>query len=106
MNYLQSQLSSLYPSFEAEQPGLCQTLSETPKISFLTMLPIWCKTLSFEQVNAKKHIRIVITKMNQRTNGPVNAHLISGPTVSTKTSFANLNIVIKWVKVNSQSSFI
>ena len=23
---------------------------------------------------------------NQRTNGPVNAHLISGPTVSTKTS--------------------
>ena len=25
---------------------------------------------------------------NQRTNGPVNAHLISGPTVSTKTRFA------------------
>ena len=24
--------------------------------------------------------------MNQSTNGPVNAHLISGPTVSTKTS--------------------
>ena len=24
--------------------------------------------------------------INQRTNGPVNAHLISGPTVSTKTS--------------------
>ena len=24
--------------------------------------------------------------MNQRTNGPVNAHLISGPSVSTKTS--------------------
>ena len=23
---------------------------------------------------------------NQRTNGPVNTHLISGPTVSTKTS--------------------
>ena len=23
---------------------------------------------------------------NQRTNGPVNAHLISGPTISTKTS--------------------
>ena len=23
---------------------------------------------------------------NQRTNGPVNAHLISGPTVSTETS--------------------
>ena len=42
----------------------------------------------------------------QRTNGPVNAHLISGPTVSTKTSFANLNIVLKWVKVNSESSFL
>ena len=24
--------------------------------------------------------------LNQSTNGPVNAHLISGPTVSTKTS--------------------
>ena len=34
---------------------------------------------------------------NQRTKGPVNAHLISGPTVSTTTSFANLNIVLKWV---------
>ena len=43
---------------------------------------------------------------NQRTNGPVNAHLISGPTVSTKTSFANFDIVLKWVKVNSGSSFI
>ena len=43
---------------------------------------------------------------NQRTNGPVNAHLISGPTVSTKTSFANFDIVLKWVKVNLGSSFI
>ena len=25
---------------------------------------------------------------NQSTNGPVNAHLISGPTISTKTSFS------------------
>ena len=25
-------------------------------------------------------------QLNQRTNGPVNANLISGPTVSTKTS--------------------
>ena len=38
---------------------------------------------------------------NQRTNGPVNAHLMSGPTVSTKTNFANFDIVLKWVKVNS-----
>ena len=28
---------------------------------------------------------------NQRTNGPVNAHLISGPNVSTKTSFVNFD---------------
>ena len=29
---------------------------------------------------------IVSICSNQRTNGPVNAHLISGPTVSTKTN--------------------
>ena len=32
---------------------------------------------------------------NQRTNGPVNAHLISGPTTSTKTSLAKFVIVLK-----------
>ena len=31
----------------------------------------------------------------QRTNGPVNAHLISGPTITTKTSFNKLDIVVK-----------
>ena len=40
----------------------------------------------------------------QRTNGPENAYLISGPTVSTKTSFAKFDIALKWVKVNSWSS--
>ena len=30
---------------------------------------------------------------NQKTNGPVNAHLISGPTISTKTSFAKFDII-------------
>ena len=30
-----------------------------------------------------------------RTNGPVNAHLISVPTISTKTSFAKFDIVLK-----------
>ena len=30
---------------------------------------------------------------NQRTNGPVNAHLISGP--SAKTSFAKFDIIVK-----------
>ena len=45
-------------------------------------------------------------ELNQRTNGPVNPHLISGATVSTKTSFAKFDSVLKWVKVNSGSSFI
>ena len=36
--------------------------------------------------------------INQRTNGPVNAHLISGPTISTKTSFAKFDIVLKYGK--------
>ena len=48
----------------------------------------------------------VVAIYNQKTNGPVNAHLISGPTVSTKTSFAKFDIVLKWVKVSSGSSFI
>ena len=42
----------------------------------------------------------------QRTNGPVNAYLISGATVNTKTSFAKFEIVLKLVKVNSGSSDI
>ena len=37
----------------------------------------------------------VVAIYNQRTNGPVNAHLISGPTVSTKISFAKFVIVLK-----------
>ena len=45
-------------------------------------------------------------KNNQRTNGPVNGHLISGPTINTKSSVAKFDIVLKLVKVNSGSSFI
>ena len=33
-------------------------------------------------------------------NGPVNAHLIYGPTISTKTSFAKFVIAVKEVRVN------
>ena len=47
-----------------------------------------------------------MTNPNQRTNGPVKVHLISGPTISTKTSFAKIEIVLKWVKVKSGQSFI
>ena len=37
--------------------------------------------------------------LHQRTNGPVNAHLIFRPTLSTKSSFAKFGIVLKWEKV-------
>ena len=50
--------------------------------------------------------KIMVLYVNQRTNGPVNAHLIPVPTVSTEPSFAKFDIVLKWVKVNSGSSFI
>ena len=49
----------------------------------------------------QKYIPCTFGKGKQRTNCPVNAHLISGPTISTKTSFAQFDIVIKYVKVNS-----
>ena len=45
-------------------------------------------------------------ELNQMTNVPVNAHLIIGPTLCTKTSFAKFDIVLKCVKVNTGSSFI
>ena len=34
--------------------------------------------------------RMMKIHSNKRINGPLNAHLIYGPTLSTKTSFANL----------------
>ena len=37
-------------------------------------------------IRTKCYMYIQAPFLNQRTNGPVNAHLISGPTVSTKTS--------------------
>ena len=41
-----------------------------------------------------------------RTNGTANAHLIFGPTnLSTKTSFAKFDIIVKKIKVNPGSSF-
>ena len=45
-------------------------------------------------------------ELNQMTNVPVNTHLIFGPTLCIKTSFAKFDIVLKWVKVNTGSSFI
>ena len=42
---------------------------------------------SFETLHIYYFIQeIIIKRKKQRTNGPVNAHLISAPTVSTKTS--------------------
>ena len=40
--------------------------------------------------------KMIFVKLhNQRTNGPVNAHLISGPAISKKTKFAEFDIDIK-----------
>ena len=58
---------------------------------------------NFKSSNFYEHLPV---KNNQKTSGPVNAHLISGAPVSTKTSFAKFDIVLKWVNVNSVSSFI
>ena len=54
-------------------------------------------------LNSSNMVKLTLKVDNQRTNGPVNAHLISGPTVSTKTSFAKFDFVLKWVKVKSGS---
>ena len=45
-------------------------------------------------------------ELNKMTNVHVNTHLIFGPTLCTKTRFAKFDIVLKWVKVNTGSSFI
>ena len=50
----------------------------------------------------RTHIFVLIGTENQRTNCPVNAHLISWPTIS----FAKFNIVVKYVKVNSGHIYI
>ena len=46
----------------------------------------------------------------QRTNGPVNTQLISGPgisTIHTKPGYvAKFDLVVKYVKVNTGSSFL
>ena len=51
--------------------------------------------------NKKEKVDKIKKKKKQRINGPVNAHLISGPTISTKTSFAKFNIFLIWVTVSS-----
>ena len=42
-----SEISSLYPSSVAEQPGLCRTRLEIPKTGFLTMSLISFETIFF-----------------------------------------------------------
>ena len=69
-------------------------------------------TVLTEDIDEKVHFHVhqgrnsVRNLQNQRTNGPVNANLISEPAVSTKPSFAEFDIVLKWVKVNSGSSSV
>ena len=65
-----------------------------------------CMIKHIIKITKNSDMIFLLLLLNQRTNGPVNAHLISGPTIHTKTSFAKFDIVLKWVKVNSGSSFI
>ena len=46
------------------------------------------KVLNIWTVNG---LAVFALKLNQRTNGPVNAHLICGPTIITKTSFSKFD---------------
>ena len=59
-----SKISSVYPSSEAVQPGLCCTLSETPKTGFLEMWINLCsmfhEMFPFLEImiNLKHHLKI------------------------------------------------
>ena len=57
------------------------------------------------RLNFKLIVAFCSRELNQMTNVPLNTHLIFGPTLCTKTSFAK-DVVLKWVKVNTGSSFI
>ena len=61
-------------------------------------------TMTVLRLNFKLIAAFCSRELNQMTNVPVNTHLIFGPTLCTKTSFADS--VLKWVKVNTGSSFI
>ena len=65
----------------------------------------WTTTTDL-RLNFKLFAAFCSRELNQMTDVPVNTHLIFGPTLCTKTSFAKFDIVLKWVKVNSGSSFI
>ena len=54
-----------------------------------TPLKIYSKRKSSVQIKWAKQ------QINQRTNGPVNAHLISEPNISTQFFFAKSDIVVK-----------
>ena len=45
-----SEISSLQPSSVAEQPGLCRTWAETPKIGFLTTMLKLSKILDLQRL--------------------------------------------------------
>ena len=52
----------------------------------MALIPSLVKLKGFTDVNIRNDFicSIFLTALNQRTNGPVNAHLISGPSISTK----------------------
>ena len=52
-----SEISSLKPSCVAVQPGLCRTLSETPKTGFLTM-----------RLKFKLHANVEVSRINRASD--------------------------------------
>ena len=52
-----------------------------------------CDYLFVKKSDLKKNDHALLYLLNHRSNGPVNAHLISGP--SAKTSFSTFDIVLK-----------
>ena len=76
---VQSEISSLYPSFVAVQPGLCRTWSETPKTGFLTTRlillianSIWKSCLKYvwcleNKINRKLHIVVFKASLTFQT---------------------------------------
>ena len=69
---LESEISSLYPSSMALQPGLCGTRSKTPKTGFLTT------RLNYNHDNEKT---VLFTKYSRKTQ--VFDHIMNKPVKST-----------------------
>ena len=68
--------------------------SPRTQVYTVTVIPALQSSASF-WVRLDITVSMSLTKINQRTNGPVNAHLISGPSKSTKHTKPGKNKVNK-----------